>query len=87
MNTRHYMNTRRGNRIIAGVFTAVALGMAGLSFAAIPLYRMFCSATGYGGTPKIGIAAAPGGNGQTIRVRFNADVNPALPWTFAPRSA
>jgi len=83
MNTPQ-TNSRRGNRIIAGVFTAVALGMVGLSFAAIPLYRMFCSATGYGGTPKIGIAAAPGGNGQTIRVRFNADVNPALPWSFAP---
>ena len=55
-----------------------------MSFAAIPLYRAFCQATGYGGTPKIGEAAAPGGNGQTIRVRFNADVNPGLPWEFAP---
>jgi len=78
------MDTRRGNRIIAGIFTAVVIGMVGLSFAAIPLYRMFCAATGYGGTPKIGVAAAPGGNGTTIRVRFNADTNPGLPWTFAP---
>jgi cytochrome c oxidase assembly protein subunit 11 len=78
------MGTRRGNRIIAGIFTAVAIGMVGLSFAAIPLYRMFCAATGYGGTPKIGPAEAPGGNGKTIRVRFNADTNPGLPWTFAP---
>jgi cytochrome c oxidase assembly protein subunit 11 len=78
------MDTRHSNRIIAGIFTAVAIGMVGMSFAAIPLYRMFCSATGYGGTPKIGPAPAPGGNGQTIRVRFNADTNPGLPWTFAP---
>jgi len=78
------MDTRRGNLIIAGIFTAIALGMVGLSFAAIPLYRAFCAATGYGGTPKIGAAAAPGGNGKTIRVRFNADINPGLPWTFAP---
>jgi cytochrome c oxidase assembly protein subunit 11 len=78
------MNTRRANRLIAGIFTAVAIGMVGMSFAAIPLYRMFCAATGYGGTPKIGEATAPGGNGQTIRVRFNADTNPGLPWSFAP---
>ena len=75
---------RRGNLIIAGMFTAVAVGMVGLSFAAIPLYRAFCQATGYAGTPKIGPAAAPGGDGQTIRVRFNADVNPGIPWTFSP---
>jgi cytochrome c oxidase assembly protein subunit 11 len=78
------MNTRRGNLIIAGLFTAVAIGMVGMSFAAIPLYRMFCQATGYGGTPKIGAALAPGGNGHTIRVRFNADTNPGLPWSFTP---
>jgi len=78
------MDRRRGNLIIAGIFVAVAIGMAGLSFAAIPLYRAFCQATGYGGTPKIGAAVAPGGNGRTIRVRFNADTFPGLPWTFAP---
>ena len=78
------MDRRRGNQAIAAAFVAVAVGMVGLSFAAIPLYRAFCQATGYGGTPKIGLAAAPGGNGQTIRVRFNADTNPGIPWTFAP---
>jgi cytochrome c oxidase assembly protein subunit 11 len=78
------MVRRSGNRIIAGIFTAVAIGMVGLSFAAIPLYRMFCAATGYGGTPKIGLVAAPGSNGESVRVRFNADTNPGLPWQFAP---
>jgi cytochrome c oxidase assembly protein subunit 11 len=78
------MDRRRGNLLIAGVCAAVTLGMVGMSFAAIPLYRAFCQATGYGGTPKIGEAAAPGGNGRTIRVRFNADIYPGLPWSFAP---
>jgi cytochrome c oxidase assembly protein subunit 11 len=59
-------------------------GMVGMSFAAIPLYRLFCASTGYGGTPSIGLAAAPGSSGQSIRVRFNADTNPGLPWNFAP---
>ena len=55
-----------------------------MSFAAVPLYRLFCAATGYGGTPNIGATAAPGSTGQIIRVRFNADTNPGLPATFAP---
>ena len=83
MDTRE-RDPRRGNRIIAGIFAAVAIGMVGMSFAAIPLYRMFCAATGFAGTPKIGPAAAPGGNGKTIRVRFNANTDPGLPWNFAP---
>lgn len=78
------MNQRRNNLLVLGVFASIAIGMVGLSFAAIPLYRVFCQATGYGGTPKIGQAAAPGGNGRTIRVRFNADIHPGLPWTFVP---
>ena len=75
--------TRRSTIIAASVGTVMA-GMLGLSFAAVPLYRMFCAVTGYGGTPSIGLAAAPGASGGTIRVRFNADTNPALPWKFAP---
>ena len=59
-------------------------GMVGLSFAAVPLYRLFCAATGYGGTPKVRRAAAPGGVAQTITVRFNANTYPALPWDFRP---
>jgi cytochrome c oxidase assembly protein subunit 11 len=75
------------NSVFAAAFVSVALGMVGLSFAAIPLYKLFCSVTGYGGTPKIGQAAAPGRVDQTVRVRFNADTNPGLPWQFAPDTA
>jgi cytochrome c oxidase assembly protein subunit 11 len=72
------------NAIIGSVVVAVMAGMVGMSFAAIPLYRLFCAATGYAGTPSIGPVAAPGSSGQSIRVRFNADTNPGLPWTFTP---
>lgn len=78
------MNRRAGNRAIGLMVVAIVFGMVGLSFAAVPLYRLFCQATGYGGTPKTGLAAAPGGNGQTIRVRFDANLDPGLPWTFGP---
>ena len=74
----------RGNRRLAGALAAVVLGMVGLSFASVPLYRLFCSATGYGGTPAIG-GAAPGQSAQRrITVRFDANTAPGLPWRFKP---
>ena len=78
------MGTRRGNTLIGATVVSVVVGMVGLSFAAVPLYRLFCAATGFAGTPKIGPAVAPGGTGETIRVRFDANTNPGLPWTFGP---
>ena len=51
---------RTSNRTIGITLAAVIVGMVGVSFASVPLYRVFCAATGYGGTPQIGAAAAPG---------------------------
>jgi cytochrome c oxidase assembly protein subunit 11 len=62
----------------------IILGMVGLSFASVPLYRLFCAVTGYGGTPQIGASVAPGATRQEIAVRFNANTNPNLPWNFRP---
>src|SRR6202041_4108796 len=78
------MTGSQRNAIVGLAVATVAVGMVGMSFAAIPLFRLFCAATGYAGTPSIGPAAAPGSSGQSIRVRFNADTNPGLPWNFAP---
>jgi cytochrome c oxidase assembly protein subunit 11 len=74
----------RQNKTLAIGLLAVVAGMTGLSFAAVPLYRLFCAVTGYGGTPKVGLTAAPGAVAQTVTVRFNADTNPGLPWRFRP---
>ena len=75
------------NNLIAGGLFACVVGMVGLSFAAVPLYRMFCAATGYGGTPQIGGPAGPGAATGTITVRFDANTSPSLPWQFAPGRA
>jgi cytochrome c oxidase assembly protein subunit 11 len=75
------------NGFVAVGLVGLIAGMVGLSYAAVPLYRIFCQATGYGGTPQIGQAASPGGNGRYVTVRFNADVNPDLPWRFGPVQA
>lgn len=74
---------RRNKRILVAASLLVC-GMIGLSFAAVPLYDLFCRVTGYGGTPRI---ATEGGNpviDRTMTVRFNADVAPGLPWDFQP---
>jgi len=62
--------------------------MLGLAFASVPLYRMFCQATGYGGTPKIGevVEKATGeAAGRIVSVMFDANVNKGLSWKFQPR--
>lgn len=72
----------RRNTVLAALLVVFIGGMTGLSFAAVPLYRMFCQATGYNGTPQIGASIAPGGNGALIEVRFDANTSPSLPWRF-----
>ncbi len=72
----------RGNKFIGLGLAGIVVGMVGLSFAAVPLYRVFCEATGYGGTPNISAQRAPGANEHNITVAFIANTNPNLPWEF-----
>jgi cytochrome c oxidase assembly protein subunit 11 len=73
-------NLRTG--LIAGF---VACSMVGMGFAAVPLYRIFCQQTGFGGTARIDEGAkAPGSTGRIVTVRFDANVSPKLGWTFEP---
>lgn len=77
---------RNNRRLAAGVFAVVA-GMVGVSFAAVPLYDLFCRVTGYNGTVQIG-GRAPERPGEfVVTVRFNANTQPSLPWRFEPASA
>ena len=74
----------RRNGATALVVLGVVAGMVGMSFAAVPLYKMFCQATGYEGTTQRA-KAAPGATGERIvTVRFNTDVAPDLAWEFRP---
>jgi len=78
--------SRRANKRIAFACAGVFCLMVGLSFAAVPLYRIFCQVTGFGGTPQVA-AAAPDMSARKageIYVRFDANVSPSLPWKFEP---
>ncbi len=64
-----------------------ALAMLGLGFAAVPLYRLFCQVTGFGGTTqKADLAEADRVQvaGTKISVRFDSNTDPGLPWKFSP---
>ena len=70
--------------IVALALTVLVAAMVGLAFASVPLYRLFCQATGYGGVPQRAERAPGEILDRTIRVRFDANVDHALPWTFGP---
>ncbi len=68
------------------ILVAIFILMLGLSFAAVPLYDLFCRVTGFGGTtqdaskkaiPKIIV-------NQDYKLRFDTNINSTLDWNFTP---
>ncbi len=72
------------NGVVVGALVGITLGMIGLSFAAVPLYKVFCRATGFGGTTQRAAEAANTTVNRTIEIRFNTAVDRGLPWEFSP---
>lgn len=72
------------NRGTAMALAALVAGMVALSFAAVPLYRLFCEVTGFGGTTQRAEAVAGPVLDRTMAVRFDANVGQGLPWDFRP---
>lgn len=76
---------RRGsNRGVVLVCLTALLTMGAMTWAAVPLYRLFCQVTGFGGTPMRADKAPDAVVDRTITVRFDANVMPGMPWTFQP---
>ncbi|MBN9450860.1 MAG: cytochrome c oxidase assembly protein [Bosea sp.] len=77
----------RGNPArTALICVGVAFGMLGASFAAVPLYDLFCRVTGFGGRPLVGTAGTGKILDRTMSVRFDANVAPGLGWKFEAES-
>ncbi|WP_041375610.1 cytochrome c oxidase assembly protein [Polymorphum gilvum] len=76
--------TTRSNRTVALVCTGVFALMIGASYAAVPLYELFCQVTGFGGTTQRAEAASETVIDRMITIRFDGNVNAALPWQFRP---
>lgn len=71
----------KGAARTAAICAAVVCGMTGAAFAAVPLYRAFCQATGFDGTVRRADKAPGAALDRTVRVRFDANTRD-LPWTF-----
>ncbi|HVR91367.1 MAG TPA: cytochrome c oxidase assembly protein [Novosphingobium sp.] len=77
----------RSNRKVGTIALLGALAMLGMGYAAVPLYRMFCQATGLGGTTQRASeaqASAVQVAAKTISIRFDGNVASGMPWTFGP---
>ena len=77
------MKANRDNSV-AAVCVALVLAMGAMAYAAVPLYKLFCQATGQGGTPRKADQASTSVLDRMITVRFDANVTPGMPWTFEP---
>ena len=74
------------NRSVGIRAALFGLAMLALAFASVPLYRIFCQVTGFGGT-TMKADSAPGAVAGEIGVRFDANIDPRLPWKFEPEQA
>ncbi|MBX2834421.1 MAG: cytochrome c oxidase assembly protein [Micavibrio sp.] len=72
------------NARVGLIVLAVVVGMAGLSFAAVPLYDAFCRVTGFGGTTGTDDALPGEVLERSVKVQFNADISSNMTWEFAP---
>jgi cytochrome c oxidase assembly protein subunit 11 len=77
------MASRNNRRVVVGCLAALAV-MASITAASPTLYRLFCKATGYGGTTQRVERNADKVLDRVITVRFDANVSPHLAWKFEP---
>jgi cytochrome c oxidase assembly protein subunit 11 len=75
----------RSNWLIAGACFAFFGSMIGVAYASVPLYKLFCQVTGYGGTTQKVEQASTKVLDREITIRFDANVSPGLPWAFQPK--
>jgi len=75
--------SRRNRRVVAGCLSALFV-MGAVTAASPLLYRLFCQATGYGGTTQRAEGNLQYVLDRTITVRFDSNVAPNLAWKFEP---
>ncbi|HXZ22307.1 MAG TPA: cytochrome c oxidase assembly protein [Pseudolabrys sp.] len=83
--SRHFdQKPLRRDVLVAACCGAVAVGMVGAAYAAVPFYNWFCRTTGFGGTTQVAEKAPDQVLGRTLTIRFDSNVTPGLPWRFQP---
>src|SRR6516225_337060 len=84
MSTPVIPRSRRRNRATVAALASVIAMMTVLVAFSVPLYRLFCAATGFGGTTQRADSATGTVGDRIVTVRFTTDVAPGLPWRFEP---
>ena len=74
----------RANRRVAVICLSLAVSMVGVAYAAVPLYRLFCQVTGYGGTTQVATVAPTKVVDRQITIRLDANTARDMPWQFKP---
>jgi cytochrome c oxidase assembly protein subunit 11 len=72
------------NKKTARFVGLAVLFMLVLSFASVPLYRIFCSVTGFGGTPMFADKAPDTVLEREMTIRFTTSTASDIPWHFKP---
>lgn len=83
--------TASANRRVGLLAGLMAVGMIGVAYAAVPLYRLFCQVTGFGGTTQVAAAAPTAAQqaavaGRSIKIRFDSNIASGLEWRFKPKA-
>jgi cytochrome c oxidase assembly protein subunit 11 len=71
----------RGHLKVAAICGVAFFGMVGAAYAAVPLYKLFCQATGFDGTVRKAVAKPTQVLDRKLEIRFDANVR-NLPWDF-----
>lgn len=74
---------RKNRTVVAGLMVILA-AMVTLVCFSVPLYRLFCAATGYAGTTQRAVADTARPSARMVTVRFDTQVVDNLPWRFTP---
>lgn len=74
----------RNNGAVVMMCLSFVFGMGAMSYAAVPLYRLFCQVTGYNGTTQRVDQLSSVVLDRKMRVTFDANVAPGLQWNFKP---
>jgi cytochrome c oxidase assembly protein subunit 11 len=77
-------SNRNADLRVAAACVVFFVSMIGAAYASVPLYKLFCQVTGFGGTPKIATAAPDQVLAHKVKVRFDGNVNGGLPIKFGP---
>ncbi|XP_005806787.1 cytochrome c oxidase assembly protein COX11, mitochondrial [Xiphophorus maculatus] len=96
--TRNHSRKSRGqeeewrtrNKTVLTYIAAAGVGMIGLSYASVPLYRLYCQTTGLGGAAVAGhdtdqVETMKPVKERIIKVTFNADTHASIQWNFRPQ--